>query len=613
VGEHDVRRKESGQLSADPVDLRSAGRVPARPLDGNFFSDRAQFLGLVWIGMALVITAGVATFIRTPEGFLVLMPLTSALFTMPAIVVSAITVRRASSDQRPFWKCYLSANVALYIVGTTVVCYAVRERPGYLVVMVVALSVVVIADVVGIDLMLRTRTGGRSRSVDVVESGLAIVLVAAPVLVIYGDEIRSSPYAWFALLSIVLLALFTLALWCTVVLFLRSPRGRRHAEGAAVVLWFAAAVDSVVQIEQVVSGFALPNPPVLVLNGLAMGMLLLVPLGTPHRVARGQERLPPQAQIRSGNVIAAVTLAALPVLGASVVLAGRTSGAVHVAGLALAALVALSAVRQLLTYSETRRLYGQVERSAEDRRALLAAVLESMDADRRRVAVQLHKQASSSYAALAALVPTDAPAPRVPARHGSGRSPSAPHEIWAARLRPAPAVPAPHALTARMAAQAESLRELIGAIRPLATSEGAGLAPILQAYVDSLDDPTPPAVTRVEVADELVLDWVTETVALRVVQEAVRNSSRHAEATELRIVLSVEDGVAVVRVSDDGVGFDLAALPAESGIATMRRFVEFCGGELHIDSTKGAGTVVEARLGGPLVERPPVVRLRPVR
>jgi signal transduction histidine kinase len=306
-----------------------------------------------------------------------------------------------------------------------------------------------------------------------------------------------------------------------------------------------------------------------------------------------------------------VTLAGLPVLGVAVVVAGRTPAAVHLAGLALGVLVVLSAIRQLLTYSETRRLYAEVERSAEDRRALLAAVLESMNADRRRVAMQLHQQASSSYAALASLVPTEADGRGLAGAQLQGLSDSPHQEAWAARLRPIPAVPVSHVLTERMAAQAESLRELIGAIRPQATSERAGLAPILQAYVDSLDVATP-AVTRVEVVDELVLDWVTETAALRVVQEAVRNTCLHAEASELWIQLTVEDDVPVVRVGDDGVGFDVDALVAESGIATMRRFVEFCRGGLSIRSQPGAGTVVEAWLGGPPPEPPRPVRLRPV-
>jgi signal transduction histidine kinase len=395
------------------------------------------------------------------------------------------------------------------------------------------------------------------------------------------------------------LTLFTSALWCSVVLFVRSPPGRRRAETVGLALAAAAAVDAVVAIEQAVSGFTLPAVPVLAFNGMCMGLLLLLPLHAHHVSARGSERLPPLAQVRTGTVIAAVTFGALPLLGAAVLLAGTTVTAVRTAAVALAVLVVLSAARQLLTFAETRRLYAEVERSAEDRRALLAAVLESMDAERRRVAMQLHEQASSSYAALASLVPVDEPAARVN-REGRG-----------ARLQPVPQPRLSHLLTERMAAQAESLRELIGAIRPMAV-EGGGLAPILQAYVDSLDDAVRPEVTRVEVAEGLVLDWLTETVALRVVQEAVRNTCRHADASDLRITLDVEDDVAVLRVSDDGAGFDVDGLVVESGIATMRRFVSFCGGALRIRSEVGRGTVVEARLGGSLPEVPRPARLRPV-
>ena len=158
-------------------------------------------------------------------------------------------------------------------------------------------------------------------------------------------------------------------------------------------------------------------------------MLLLLPLYARQGHARGLERLPPQAQLRTGRVVAAVTIVSAagdrhrrPPRRA------RRLTAVRVAGLALGLLVSLSAVRQLLTYSETRRLYGEVERSAEERRALLAAVLESMDAERRRVAMQMHEQASSSYAALASLVPSEESGARVPGPNWNTRP--------AARARP---------------------------------------------------------------------------------------------------------------------------------------------------------------------------------
>jgi signal transduction histidine kinase len=597
----------AGSTVAEPA---APGADP-RP-DGSVFSDRARVAGLVWVAVAVVLTGLVGTRVETPEGFLALMPLTSSLFTVPAIVVAVITARRVSPPFRSFWLWYLGANIALYHVGAAIVAYAVRPRLFYEITAFLALAVVALCDARSIDHMLRYRSGLRSRSVDVVESGLAIVLVVAPVIVVYGDEIVSSPYAWFGLVSLFFLVLFTSALWCTVVLFVRSPKGNRRAESIGVGLWLAAVLDTVVQIEQVVSGFTLPPAPVLAFNGLCMGFLLLVPLYAPYRHARGLERLPAQAQIRSGKVIAAVTLAALPLLGGAVVVAGTTDTAVRAAGVALGLLVALSAVRQLVTYAETRRLYAEVERSAEDRRSLLAAVLESMDADRQRVAMQLHRQASSSYAALASLVPVDQREHRgVPDLSGRVAE-TVRRDVRVSHLRTGPPAAVSHVLTERMAAQAESLRELIGAIKPLTRVEGsdAGLAPILQAYVDSLDT-APPAVTRVAVADGLVLDWVTETVALRVVQEAVRNTCRHAEATELLITIEVEDDVPVVRVGDDGVGFDVDAV-IESGIATMRRFVEFCGGRLCITSTRGRGTLVEAHLGSPVPEVPRPPRLRPV-
>jgi signal transduction histidine kinase len=554
----------------------------------------------------VVITTAAATRIDSPTAFLIVMPLTSGLFTVPTIALSAINSRRVVGPLRPFWRWYFLGNAVFYVVGTGIVNYGISPMTAHIVVTMVALAVAVVFDALAIDQVVRARSGARSRSVDLVESFLAIVMVTAPLVVINGDDIRTSPFAWFAVVTVVCLMLFVAGLWCGVVLFVRSPRGTRQATGVGIALGVGALIDAVVQVEHVVSGFALPHPIVLGLNGLCMSFLLLLPLHARQGHARGLvERLPPQAQIRTGTVVAVVTFAALPALGAAVLVAGATPTAVHVAGAALALLVALSAVRQLLTYSETRRLYAEVERSAEERRALLAAVLESMDAERRRVAMQLHEQASSSYAALAQLVPTD---------ELSGRANGAERVAgeWGARLRPVPTRPLSHLLTERMAAQAESLRELVGAIRPGARTQEAGLAPILRAQVDSVDDADRPPVTHVEVADDLRLDWITETIALRVVQEAVRNTCRHAEAENLSIVLDIEDDIAVVRVSDDGVGFDVDGLVVESGIATMRRFVSFCGGELRIRSQPAGGTLVEARLGGPPPELPRRPRLRPV-
>ncbi len=84
---------------------------------------------------------------------------------------------------------------------------------------------------------------------------------------------------------------------------------------------------------------------------------------------------------------------------------------------------------------------------------------------------------------------------------------------------------------------------------------------------------------------------------LRIVREAVANAARHGHARTISVRFSDEDG-ALLRVSDDGDGFDLAA-PRSSqsfGITSMRERTESLGGSFRISSAPGQGATVEVRL-----------------
>ena len=105
---------------------------------------------------------------------------------------------------------------------------------------------------------------------------------------------------------------------------------------------------------------------------------------------------------------------------------------------------------------------------------------------------------------------------------------------------------------------------------------------------------------RVEVDDRLHLDWTTEAIALRIVQEAIGNAWRHAAADEITVSFAVVDNVLEVGIGDDGTGFDLDAVLVESGLATMRAFSALGGADLTIDSRPGAGTVIRVRFGRPM-------------
>ncbi|MWV14436.1 transporter substrate-binding domain-containing protein [Pseudomonas sp. L-22-4S-12] len=83
----------------------------------------------------------------------------------------------------------------------------------------------------------------------------------------------------------------------------------------------------------------------------------------------------------------------------------------------------------------------------------------------------------------------------------------------------------------------------------------------------------------------------------RVLQEALTNVLRHAQAHTVEIGLEVQGGELCLSVSDDGRGFDPQAARAQSfGLVGMRERVLMLGGTLHIDSQPGEGTTLSVRV-----------------
>src|SRR2546422_4319539 len=82
----------------------------------------------------------------------------------------------------------------------------------------------------------------------------------------------------------------------------------------------------------------------------------------------------------------------------------------------------------------------------------------------------------------------------------------------------------------------------------------------------------------------------------RIAQEALNNVAKHAGARQVRIELAGDAEEIVMRVVDDGAGFDPAAAARGKrwGMKTMRERAEAAGGRLEVDSAPGAGTVVRA-------------------
>jgi signal transduction histidine kinase len=93
-----------------------------------------------------------------------------------------------------------------------------------------------------------------------------------------------------------------------------------------------------------------------------------------------------------------------------------------------------------------------------------------------------------------------------------------------------------------------------------------------------------------------------KVTVFRLVQEAVNNALRHAQATLIRVSLREDAGSLVILVEDDGVGFDREAVAQRAkrgehlGLLGMTERVRSAGGTLVLDSTPGSGSRIEVRL-----------------
>lgn len=89
-----------------------------------------------------------------------------------------------------------------------------------------------------------------------------------------------------------------------------------------------------------------------------------------------------------------------------------------------------------------------------------------------------------------------------------------------------------------------------------------------------------------------------ETALYRIVQEALQNVVKHAQASQVEILLLSDDGGVLLRVSDDGIGFEpgRAAGPTSYGLAGMHERAGLLGATLHLRSSPGQGTSITVRL-----------------
>lgn len=140
------------------------------------------------------------------------------------------------------------------------------------------------------------------------------------------------------------------------------------------------------------------------------------------------------------------------------------------------------------------------------------------------------------------------------------------------------------------------IRDVMYDLRPPALEE-YGLMSALRWYGENFSKRTGIAVEVQGPESASRCPSLVETALFRIVQEALTNVARHAQATQATMKLEIAGDKVRVVIADDGIGFDPKILPPPDerpswGLRMMAERAESLGGVFRVDSTPGKGTSV---------------------
>lgn len=239
------------------------------------------------------------------------------------------------------------------------------------------------------------------------------------------------------------------------------------------------------------------------------------------------------------------------------------------------------AITNALLYAELEQTTAEIRREQERAHGLAARLGEVSDMEKQQLARELHDRFGQALTALnlnLAII---------------------------GRLLPAGAEPMLEQRLddsfALVEETARHVRDVMAELRPPVLDD-YGLLAALRWYGANFTQRTGIPVTVSGADSEPRLPQEVEIAIFRIVQEALRNTARHARASE--VVLDVEpDGERTkVSIADNGTGFDLEAVLASEerdrwGVLTMQERAAAVGGQLEIKTEPGGGTCVTVVVG----------------
>ena len=137
------------------------------------------------------------------------------------------------------------------------------------------------------------------------------------------------------------------------------------------------------------------------------------------------------------------------------------------------------------------------------------------------------------------------------------------------------------------------IREISSLLRP-GLLDDIGIREAIESYVFQFASRTGIPVELVVRCSSSDIPAEATTTIYRIVQEALNNISKYANANKVSIKLGIEENEIQLQILDDGVGFDLSQVRTEHtlGLIGMRERARLLGGNFLLQASPGAGTII---------------------
>ena len=220
----------------------------------------------------------------------------------------------------------------------------------------------------------------------------------------------------------------------------------------------------------------------------------------------------------------------------------------------------------------------EAERREALRGELLRQVVAAQEAERQRIARELHDETGQALTAIGLGL-------RGVATHLRNDIDKAAHNL--------------RHLEGMAAQSLDELRRLIEDLRP-SHLDDLGLPAALRWYAGDVESRSELDIRVNAPQGPCELPLQIKTALFRIAQEALTNTVKHAEARHVWMTLERGDGVVTLEVRDDGKGFDQSRLPTTQrpawGLMGMQERTILCGGQFSLKSAPGWGTEIQVEI-----------------